>query len=429
MTERVVVLGAGAGGTMAANRLDRQLAGLGEVVVVDRDPVHRYQPAYYLHPFDHLNLDDHSRDVRPYLRDGVSFVEATVTGVDPRARTVETDAGSVEYDRLVVALGHAVAEERVPWEDEPGVHPFYRPEGARGLAAALERVVHGATDDEEALTPASSSRDGVATDGAGVGLAESEPERASAPTAGEPLRVVVTTPESTVSCGGSPLKTALLTEDYLTEADVPCEVAVTTPGDAAFGTGRKARYDDLVAAVMDGRVEHVPNFVVADVTDGAVVGTDGRSLPYDLCAPVSPQRCPRALTDGSPLTTAVAGEPGEYVATDAASLRHREFDRVYALGDCTDLPTSKTAAAARKQAAVLTDNLTADVTGRDREARYGGFAACPLLTEAGKAVVATYDYDGATAPAVESRLGWLADVHVLPRLYWGVWLRGYLLGV
>ncbi|MFB6126682.1 MAG: FAD-dependent oxidoreductase [Halolamina sp.] len=430
MSERVVVLGAGAGGTMAANRLDRQLAALGEVVVVDRDPVHRYQPAYYLHPFGHLDLDDHSRDVGPYLRDDVRFVEAAVTGVDPRARTVETDAGTLEYDRLVVTLGHAVAEERVPWDGEPGVYPFYRPEAARALATALERVVgdDAADGENEAETPAAepSRRGGVATDGAGV-VAESGP--VPEPTPETPLRVVVTTPTSTVSCGGSPLKMALLAEDHLTGHGVPCEVTVTTPGDHVFGTGRKARYDDLVADVMDDRVEHVPNFDVADVTDGVVVGEDGRRLPYDLYAPVSPQRCPRALTDGSPLTTPVAGEPGEYVATDPETLRHRRFDRVYALGDCTDLPTSKTAAAARKQAAALTDNLTADVTDRDREVHYEGFAACPLLTEAGKAVVATYDYDGATAPAVESRLGWIADVHVLPRLYWRLWLRGYLLGV
>ena len=85
--------------------------------------------------------------------------------------------------------------------------------------------------------------------------------------------------------------------------------------------------------------------------------------------------------------------------------------------------------AARKQAAALADDLTADVADCAREAHYGGFAACPLLTERGKAILATYDYESATAPAYSTRLGWVADVHFIPRLYWSVWLRGYLLGV
>lgn len=68
MTERVVVLGAGGGGTMLANCLDRKLAAAVDVTVVDRSPTHRYQPALYLDPFDYLNLDTHERDVRQYLR-------------------------------------------------------------------------------------------------------------------------------------------------------------------------------------------------------------------------------------------------------------------------------------------------------------------------------------------------------------------------
>ena len=84
--------------------------------------------------------------------------------------------------------------------------------------------------------------------------------------------------------------------------------------------------------------------------------------------------------------------------------------------------------AARKQAAALADDLTADVADCAREAHYGGFAACPLLTEREKAILATYDYESATAPAYSTRLGWMADVHFIPRLYWSVWLRGYQLG-
>ncbi|PSP58075.1 pyridine nucleotide-disulfide oxidoreductase [Halobacteriales archaeon QH_7_66_36] len=424
MSERIVVLGAGAGGTMAANRLDRELGGLGEVVVVDRDPTHRYQPAYYLYPFDHLSLDDHTRDGREYLRTDVQFCEATVTGIDPNERRVTLGAGELSYDRLVVSLGHELVDE-VPWRGEPHAYPFYRPEGARELATTLDRLVarHG---DGEADAVSAPARDPVATDGAGTASADA-PLPAADPA--DPLRVLVTEPETPMSCGGAPAKAALLAEDYLADHGVPCDVTLAGPDAHVFGTGKKAKYDERLTAVFDERgVEYVPEFSVADVADGTVTATDGRALPYDLYLPVSPQRCPRVLTDASPLTA--PDEAGrEYVAVDEATMRHREVDRVYALGDCTDAPTSRTAAAARKQAAALADNLTADVTGRAYEATYDGFAACPLLTEKGKAILAAYDYDGATLPAVESRLGWIADLEAIPRLYWQVWLRGYLLGV
>ena len=414
MTERVLVLGAGAGGTMVANRLDRELGGLAEVVVLDRTPTHRYQPAFYLHPFGHADIDSHTRDVREYLRSDVEFCEATVTGIDPEERTVGTGDGSVEYDRLVVALGHETVAG--PWASEPRVYPFYRPEGARALGETLDRLVgSGGADTETSL----------ATDG-GVATAGPEPSLPT-PTTERPLRVVVTEPEGSVSCGGAPAKAALLAEDYLSEHDIPCEVTLAGPDDHVFGTGKKARYDEALADVFAARgVTYEDGFVVDEVADQQVEGKDGRTIPYDLYLPVSPQRCPTVLAEESPLTD--ASEEG-YVAVDPETMRHREFDRIYALGDCTDAPTSKTAAAARKQAAALADNLTADATGRAYESHYGGFAACPLLTEEGKAILAGYDYDGAMFPAVESRVSWLADVEAIPRLYWQVWLRGYLLGV
>jgi sulfide:quinone oxidoreductase len=357
------------------------------VVAVDRDPTHRYQPALYLHPVDVLDLDTHERDVSGYLHDDVTFVRATVTGVTPDERRVDLRRGSLDYDRLVVALGHALVPDP-PWAGAADAYPFYRPDAARALDERLDRAEGS-------------------------------------------VRVVVTTPPTSVSCGGAPVKAALLTEDYLADHGVDADVRLTTPGDRVFGGGKKARYDAAVESAMAGRVDHVPEFVPADAGDGTLVARDGRTLAYDLLLPVSRQRCPSALTDGSPLTAPVEGEAGAYVAVDPETLRHRAFDRVYALGDCTDAPTSKTAAAARKQAAVVAANLVADVEGREAEAVYDGFAACPLLTERGRAILAAYDYEGslAVAPAVESRLAWLADVRLLPPLYWHVWLRGRLLGV
>lgn len=381
--ERILVVGAGSGGTMVANKLDRSLGGLASVTVVDRSPIHRYQPAYYLDPFGYAAIESTSRETRDLLRSDIRFHQATVERFDPAEQAVVTSEATLHYDRLVVALGHRTAPDRQPglaegWAQTPerdAVYPFYEPEPAQELGDALDE-----------LTGAD--------------------------------RLVVTVPETPVSCSGAPLKFALLAEDAL-----PPETTVTVlqPGTQLFGDGPKEPYDEALQEVWDDRdVEVREGFTVDHVApeDDRVHATDGRSVEYDLYAPVPPQAPPQALAEST-----LVG-PAGYLEVDSETLRHRHDDRVYGIGDCTDLPTSKTAAAARKQAHVLTENIVADTTSVVDEAHYDGTTACPLLTRKGHAILAMFDYEKPVAPAVESRLAWLVDIHLIPRLYW-LWMRGY----
>jgi sulfide:quinone oxidoreductase len=345
-----------------------------------------------------MDLDAQSRDAPEVCRADVTFRQGTVTGVDPRHDCVDLADGTLPYDRLVVALGHETAPETVRgmaegWHrtrdattpatdpDTPAVYPFYDAAPAAALGDALDAV-------------------------------------------GDGDRLLVTVPDTPVSCGGAPLKLVMLAADAFDRRGVDAEVVLARPDEHLFGDGEKAPYDERLREEWEERdLALVNEFDVARVRHRRkhVEAADGRTLDYDVYAPVPPQRPPEPLRDG-PLT---AGGSDGYVTVDPRTLRHERFDGVYALGDCTDIPTSKTAAAARKQAGVVADNLTADATDTAYEATYDGFAACPLLTRRGKAVMALYDYDGPLAPAVESRLSWLLDVHAIPAAYWHLWLRGY----
>ena len=75
-----------------------------------------------------------------------------------------------------------------------------------------------------------------------------------------------------------------------------------------------------------------------------------------------------------------------WVAVDQRTLRHvnPNFGNIFALGDCSSLPTSKTAAAITSQAPVLTENLfSVMTTGNVSNARYDGYTSCPVRTHAG----------------------------------------------
>lgn len=104
--------------------------------------------------------------------------------------------------------------------------------------------------------------------------------------------------------------------------------------------------------------------------DGSTVTVD-----YTLLH-VSPPMGPLDVVKNSPL----ADEAG-WVSVDQGTLRHTnpEYGNVWALGDCSSLPTSKTAAAITAQAPILTENLFSVVTtGKDLGAQYDGYTSCPV---------------------------------------------------
>ena len=110
-------------------------------------------------------------------------------------------------------------------------------------------------------------------------------------------------------------------------------------------------------------------------------------------------------------------------------MRHPD---VFALGDCSSLPTSKTGAAIRKQAPVVATNILDVVAGREPSARYDGYTSCPLVTGYGSLILAEFDYDlkpQESFPFDQSKERWsmyMLKRHVLPLLYWKGMLKGRL---
>lgn len=387
--EQIVVLGAGVGGTMTANMLRRRLdRSEAEITVVDKSRKHAYQPSFYLLPFGYMEPADQFRDVDDLLGSDIEFVQAEITGVDPASKTVELADEALSYDYLVVALGHRLAPEETPgmlegWEETAAVYPFYHFEAAMELRDALESFDGGT--------------------------------------------FVVSVPDTSIKCGGAPLKMTMLAEDYFRRREIrdDVEVVMTKGSDAVFGV---SPYREKLEEIWTERdIEAKLNFTVEEIDHEAQIihATDGATQEYDLYAPVPPQYGQPALTDNSPLTDGDEEHGGEYVTVDEHTLQHTEYEDVFALGDGCNTPNAKTAAAARKQSHVVLENLTAHMDGRPQTAEYEGYAACPLLTKKGKAMVAEFDYENSISAPVESRLNWIMDVNILPSFYWNTWLRGY----
>ncbi|PVD36175.1 hypothetical protein C0Q70_03150 [Pomacea canaliculata] len=146
------------------------------------------------------------------------------------------------------------------------------------------------------------------------------------------------------------------------------------------------------------------------------------TFKYEFLHAVPPMSAPDVLRQ-SPLVN-----NDGYVDIFNDTLQHKTFPNVFGIGDCTSLPTSKTAAAAAAQCGVLGKNLTAVMEGKKLPCRYDGYTSCPLITGYSKCILAEFDYNGQpleTFPFDQSRERWSMyqmKANIMPHMYWQMML-------
>lgn len=346
----VLILGAGTGGTIMANHLARRLPSSWRITVVDRDDDHIYQPGLLFVPFGMNDPADLVRPRQRWLPDRARLVLGEIDRIDPDAKAVRlADGTPLPYDILVVATGTRLAHEATPGLTGPGwgatAHDFYSLEGARALAEALQGFTEG--------------------------------------------RLVLDVVDMPIKCPVAPLEFALLAEAYFTDRGLrdAVEIVYATPLDGAFTKPRAAR---ALGDLLDRRgIELVTDFQ-ADTVDGearALTAYDGRALHYDLLVTVPAHR-------GSPaVEKSGIGDGAGFLPTDRHTLQSRVHPDIFALGDCTDLPTSKAGSVAHFQAEVLVENILRHIAGRSPLPDYDGHANCFIETGHDKAILIDFGYD------------------------------------
>ncbi|MDH5677947.1 MAG: FAD-dependent oxidoreductase, partial [Nitrospinota bacterium] len=146
--KRIVILGAGTGGTILANTLSRKLTDW-QITIVDNSKQHVYQPGLLFIPFrlhGYETREDVTKPIKRHLPEKVEFVSAQVLGIDHAANKVQTSAGIIEYDWLIMALGCSVdpeAVEGLPEAMGKTAQTFYTLEGAMALQKALDGFKEG----------------------------------------------------------------------------------------------------------------------------------------------------------------------------------------------------------------------------------------------------------------------------------------------
>ena len=394
VTNRIVVLGGGTGGTLAANRLVRQVDRRDvEIVVVDQDDRHVYQPGLLFVPFGLSRPADLVRGRRRQLHAGVDFRQAAVDHVDLEADTVHlADGTDLSYDVLVVASGSVLLPDETEgllgagWGESVGT--FYELEAAAVLHEQLGRLRTG--------------------------------------------RLVVNVVDMPIKCPVAPLEFCFLADWHFQRlgrrADI--DIVYATPLDGAFTKPVCDR--ELSHLLATKHIELVTEFNTGTV-DGAgcrLVGYDGREIPFDL-AVVVPLHGGATFVGRSP----GLGDELGFVPVDPHTLQARAKANVFAIGDATDVPTSKAGSVAHFEGETLAENVLHLLRGEPLEPGYDGHTNCFVETGFHKALLIDFNYDTEPLPGrfpaaaglpllKESRLNHIAK-RGFELLYWHGLLPGH----
>ena len=397
-TYEIVIIGGGAAGISVASSLLSRYSGL-DIAVIDPADVHYYQAGWTLVGGGAFNPADTVRTMTSVLPSGVKWIKAAVTAFEPKDDAIILEGCRViKYKRLVVCPGLKLDWHKV-----------------EGLVDTLGR--NGVTSNYR------------------YDLAPYSWELVKGFKSG---RAVFTQPPMPIKCAGAPQKAMYLSADHWRRSGVikDIDIGFYNAGGGLFGVPEYVpalmeyikRYDAKLnfhhnLTAIDGAAKKAWfEKTVPDAEPEAV------EVAFDMIHVTPPQIAPDFIRV-SPL----ADQAG-WVGVDQETLRHKQYDNIYALGDVCSAPNAKTAAAARKQAPIVAENILLDMGKRKGgDALYDGYGSCPLTVERGKIVLAEFGYGGKLLPSFPkwlingtkpSHLAWFLKERILPPIYWQAMLKG-----
>ena len=349
--KKVVIIGAGTGGTMMAQHLNKELNKKDwSITIVDERKEHYYQPGFLFLPFDQYKPEDIVKPITDFIPSGVDFVNESAAKILPEEHQVILSNGNtLLYDILIVATGTEIAPDEIEGMqgDEWGksVFTFYTFEGAKALRDKLREWQGG--------------------------------------------KIVVHITEMPIKCPVAPLEFAFLADSFFKDKKMREKVDITyvTPLSGAF-TKPKAT-ETLEYLLKEKNIHIEPDFAIESVDNENKTINDygGRSIPFDLLVTV-PTNKGREVVEMSGL-----GDDLNFIPTDKGTLQSKKHPDIFVIGDATNIPTSKAGSVVHFEAEILTENILNYIKGKEMTEQFDGHANCFIETGGGKALLIDFNYD------------------------------------
>lgn len=358
MARTAVILGGGVGGVVAARRLRRLLPRTDQVVLIDREPDHVFQPSLLWLAIGARRPAQIRRPLTRLARYGIDVLHRAVDRIDPLTRRVGMGPLELTADALVISLGAELNPDLIPGLAASG-HNLYTVAGASAIRDALRAFTGG--------------------------------------------RIAVLTAAPAYKCPAAPYEASLLIEDELRRRGVrertTMDMYAAEPG--PMGVAGPAVSAAVRALIEHRGIRYHPGQQVTRVDPEArrLEFSNTTTADFDLLIYIPPHQAP-AVVRAAGLT----GESG-WIMPD-----RRTFETarpgVFAIGDVTSVPLTmgkplpKAGVFAHAQAEVVAANIAAGWAGRSPRRVFDGHGKCFLETGGGKAGIGAGNFYAEPAPAV-----------------------------
>ncbi len=382
--KQIVIVGGGSAGIMVANRLRKKIRPENAAItLIEKSTKHYYQPGFLTLLFDIDKEEDLSRDVKDLLISRITLVTDEARKINLQGTVTTTRSGEIPFDYVIIATGaKLVLDEPEGLKDGlkngKNVFSFYTLEHALKLREALKTFEGGA--------------------------------------------IVSCICEMPVKCPAAPVAFILLAEAEMRRRGIrdKCRFLLTTPT-SSVPPSIEPYAGHVERLLHDRGIEVKIEFNPSKINSKKGFCEDflGERIGFDLLSIIPPHAGEEIVQNSEGLA-----DPVGWVTCNKNTLRHRDFDNIYAVGDAGNFPSGKTASAARKQAAILARRIKSHIAGGEPTATYDGNTVCPILTDFGTLFFAEFDYGRSISTIKDSRFNWFLHVSLLRRLYWNFILKG-----
>lgn len=349
--KKLVILGAGTGGTIMANKLAPVLDKKDwQITIIDQYETHYYQPGFLFIPFEIYTPDDVRKAKRDFLPSGVELIMSEVEEIQPQNNKIKLASGKIiPYDYLIIATGTKIVPEETEGMKEAAWHQnifdFYTIEGATKLANFLKYWKGG--------------------------------------------KMVINIVEMPIKCPVAPLEFAFLADWWFTEQGIrdKVEIEYVTPLPGAFTKPIAAKY--LGEFLEKKNIHLITDYSIGrvDYNNNKIVSWDEKEIEYDVLVTI-PTNMGSDVIERSGM-----GDDLNFIPTDKHTLQSKEYENIFVIGDATDLPSSKAGSVVHFEADVLYENFLRVIDGRDPLPKFDGHANCFIESGFGKGLLIDFNYD------------------------------------
>lgn len=354
--KKLVILGAGTGGTIMANKLRKEFCKDDlEITIVDSNKTHYYQPGFLFIPFGMYKPKDVIKPKSNFIPTGVNVIYNKTDRVDGETNQVHLADGVVlKYDYLIIATGTRIVPEETPglkgelWQKN--VFDFYTIEGAIALAEFFKTWQGG--------------------------------------------ELILNIADLPIKCPVAPLEFVMFADAFFTERGMRDKVNISyvTPMSGAF---TKPRASKVLGNMLDEKnINIIPDFYIerVDNENKKIISYDEKEIAFD-CLVTVPVHKGDDMIGKSGL-----GDDMDFALTDKFTLQSQKFANIFILGDAANIPTSKAGSVVHFAADVVFENIICSMENRPFTAKFDGHSNCYIETGHGKGVLIDFNYDTEPLP-------------------------------